>query len=142
MARLTRSWPIMIANSGQCSNKYKPNMSISLTTVGVEPIFAKPNHPQTKGKIERFFGVVRQMWLGEERMRVESDPSYTLDHLNADFQEWLEYYNGEKPHRSLHQSTPKKVYFDTNPRVYRPLESEINRALWLNTTTQRKVHEI
>jgi putative transposase len=34
-----------------------------LKTLGVEPIFARPHHPQTKGKIERWFGVVVQMWL-------------------------------------------------------------------------------
>jgi transposase InsO family protein len=110
-----------------------------LKTLGVEPIFAKPNHPQTKGKLERWFGVVRQMWLGEERLLVKNHPTYTLTEINRDFDLWLHFYNYEKPHRSLNGKTPVEVYFQTTPRISRPLETQVNWEIWLNTTTDRKV---
>ena len=110
-----------------------------LKTLGVEPIFARPHHPQTKGKLERWFGVVIQMFLVEERIKIKENPAMTMDDVNKDFAIWLHYYNYEKPHRSLHGKSPDQIYLETEPRVYRPLETLVNWDLWINTTSRRKV---
>lgn len=113
-----------------------------LKTLDIEPIFAKPSHPQTKGKLERWFGVVKQMWLGDERLQVQKSPDYTLTDLNADFNQWLQYYNYEKSHRSLpERGPPAKIYFRPGKRISRPLQTLVNWDLWLNTTAERKVNK-
>ena len=63
----------------------------------------------------------------------------TMDNVNKDFAIWLHYYNYEKPHRSLHGKSPAQIYLETEPRVYRPLETLVNWDLWINTTSRRKV---
>lgn len=111
-----------------------------LENLGIKPIFAKPKHPETKGKLERWFGTVKQMFLGEARFKVKNDPSYTLSDLNLMFKKWVDWYNTEKPHRSLPGNNPPvKRYFDTEHRIFRPLKANVNWKRWLHEIEQRKV---
>lgn len=94
-----------------------------LEVLGVQPIFARPSHPQTKGKLERWFGTVRSGFLTEARLAVERDPAMDLGTFNALFQEWLRRYNWDTPHRSLSgHCPPAEVYFNEEKRVNRPLQ--------------------
>ena len=81
---------------GELGTKYTRLLEI----LNIIPIFAKPNHPQTKGKLERWFGTVKQMFLGEARFKVKQIPDYTLTEFNQIFKNWVDWYNTEKPHRS------------------------------------------
>ena len=121
---------------GELGTKY----SKLLEALGIKPIFARGYHPETKGKIERWFGTVIQMYLPEARVLIKHHPKYSLKDFNQNFKEWVEWYNTEKPHWSLPQkSPPNKLYFDTPGRVFRPLKVMVKWDKWLHESNQRKV---
>jgi len=123
---------------GELGTKYTKLLEI----LNIKPIFAKPNHPQTKGKLERWFGTVKQMFLGEARFKVKQNPDYTLTDFNQIFKNWVEWYNTEKPHRSMPGNNPPiKRYFDTEDRFFRPLQANVNWNRWLHEIEQRKVNK-
>jgi transposase InsO family protein len=111
-----------------------------LERLNIKPIFASPYHPQTKGKLERWFGVVIQSCLLELRYFVECHPECNLPTLNQEFQKWVRWYNTEKSHRSLpHRCTPQQVFQDEMKRIYRPVQTQMDWEEWLNTKTIRRV---
>lgn len=68
---------------GELGTKYTRLLKI----MDINPIFARPNHPQTKGKLERWFGTVKQMFLIEAHHKVEIDPTMSLAEFNRSFKE-------------------------------------------------------
>ena len=111
-----------------------------LKMTGVEPIFSKPYHPQSKGKLERFFGTVKTSFLSEARFQVEKDPSISLPGFNEMLGKWINWYNNEKPHRSLPgRGSPAGVYFSSEKRVHKPLKVEMNWHRWFLVEGTRKV---
>jgi transposase InsO family protein len=113
-----------------------------LKALGIQPIYARPHHPQTKGKVERWFGTVLQQFYPEELARVNGNPGESLAGLNHSFGEWVAWYNTQKPHRSLPGNVPPFKIFSEKPgRIYRPLESPVNWARYLSEATQRKVRK-
>jgi len=113
-----------------------------LNHLGIEPIYAKAHHPQTKGKLERWFGTVLQQFYPDALARIKSATSMSLAELNSLFMEWVEWYNTQKPHRSLPGNrTPIDVFINKNPRVHRPLETPVNWARYLSDISQRKVRK-
>ena len=68
----------------------------------IQHIFIRPYHPQSNGKIERWFG----SYKGEfPRMNYEK----VYDCLS-----WVKYYNFERIHQSLNYETPAHVYLGVN----------------------------
>jgi transposase InsO family protein len=121
---------------GELGTKY----SQLLYYLDVEPIFARPHHPETKGKIERWFGTVRQMFLVEARHKVKKEPTCTLTEFNQMFKKWVHWYNTEKRHYGLHEmGAPAQIYFNTKDRVFRPLQTEVSWKKWLYEVETRKV---
>jgi transposase InsO family protein len=111
-----------------------------LEHLDVKPIFAKPHHPQTKGKLERWFGTVKQMFLVEARHQVKQSENYTLTEFNAMFNVWLHWYNTKKTHRGLpNRCPPAQMYFGRENRIYRPLKATVKWERWLHEVQQRKV---
>jgi putative transposase len=110
-----------------------------LTFLGVKAIFSRPRHPQSKGKLERWFGTVAGSFLLEARAKVAATPAMALGDFNALFGEWLAWYNTQKSHRSLpRRQVPAKAYF-ASPRVSRPLEGLVDWNQWINAYFQRRV---
>jgi transposase InsO family protein len=123
---------------GELGTKYTRLLEI----LNIKPIFAKPNHPQTKGKLERWFGTVKQMFLGEARFIIKQHTNYTLTDFNQLFKDWVDWYNTKKPHRSLPgNSPPIKRFLDTENRIFRPLQAKVNWKRWLHEIEQRKVNK-
>lgn len=60
-----------------------------LENLDIKPISSKPRHPETKSKLERWFGTVKQMFLGEARLKVKSNPTTTLTNFNQMFKDWV-----------------------------------------------------
>ncbi|MHA1456410.1 MAG: DDE-type integrase/transposase/recombinase [Promethearchaeota archaeon] len=121
---------------GELGTKY----SKLLEVLGIKPIFARSYHPETKGKIERWFGTVIQMFLLEARVFINQHPEYSLKDFNHKFNEWVDWYNTSKPHWSLPQkTTPNKIYFETPDRIFRPLTVKVKWDKWLHESDQRKV---
>ena len=113
-----------------------------LENLDITPIFAKPHHPQTKGKIERWFGTVKQMFLVEARNQVKNESNSSLADFNQKFKKWVDWYNNEKTHRSLlNNGPPAKIFFDPKNRFFRPLKAKVNWNRWLYDLAQRKVNK-
>ena len=123
---------------GELATKY----SRLLKSLGIKPLFARPYHPQTKGKLERWFRTVIQMFLIEARFYIKNNPECTLADLNRMLEEWVKWYNTEKSHRSLpNKCPPAKIFFETEDRIFRPLQAKVNWNRWLHELSQRKVNK-
>ena len=121
---------------GDLGSKYERLLKL----MDVEPIFARVRHPQTKGKLERFFGTVKTMFLSEARFQVKQDSAFNLARFNQIFQDWLDFYNTRHKHRGLpNRCSPSKVYFEKPDRIYRPLEVQVDWERWISQTSKRKV---
>jgi hypothetical protein len=72
---------------------------------GVRQKNGKPSHPQTQGKVERFWQTLKN-WL-----RAQPAQPATLAQLQALLDTFASIYNKRWPHRSLpHQATPATAY--------------------------------
>lgn len=113
-----------------------------LHLLDVAPIYSRPGHPTTKGKIERFFRTVAEMFVPEAQLAVEKNPDMTLADLNQMFKEWLAWYNCEKSHKELpHRCPPAKPFYGDQERVYRPLEAAVDWGRWVTKVQTRRVRK-
>lgn len=75
---------------------------------GVEHLLTAPRSPTTTGKVERF----------HRTMRTEFDTTRvftTLKTAQAALDEWVKYYNRERPHQSLGDATPASRFHTEGP---------------------------
>jgi transposase InsO family protein len=80
-------------------------LEAELRRLGVAQKNARPNHPTTCGKVERFQQTLKK-WLAAQ----PHQPS-TLAQLQALLEAFTDEYNQRRPHRSLpHRATPATVY--------------------------------
>ena len=96
----------------------------NLAALGCHSIASTPHHPQTCGKIERFWQTLKK-WL---RARETSNGPYrTLADLNRDLAEFAEHYNTRRPHRALGGRTPAAAFAATIKArpIGRPLASTV-----------------
>ena len=78
----------------------------NLAALGCQSIASSPYHPQTCGKIERFWQTLKK-WL---RARPAAK---TLDELNELLAQFRDFYNHQRPHRALRGATPAEVFIAT-----------------------------
>ncbi|MFW9987092.1 MAG: integrase core domain-containing protein [Candidatus Odinarchaeota archaeon] len=82
------------------------------------------------------------MFLEEARLTIKMNPEYTLPEFNQMFKKWVNWYNTEKPHRSLRgNNPPSKRYFNTENRIIRPLKANVNWKRWLYELERGKVNK-
>jgi transposase InsO family protein len=89
---------------------------------GIDHILTTPYSPTTTGKIERFHKTMR---LELDTRQVFKDLQTAQGALN----EWVEYYNEQRPHRSLDDATPASR-FQVGERQLRP-ESPQTADYWV-----------
>jgi transposase InsO family protein len=101
-----RDWglPAMVlSDNGSCFVSRKPDGVSSFTrtldALGIRTINARPYHPQTCGKIERFHQTLKA-WLHKHPLATNHRQ------LQAQLDEFLSFYNRQRPHRALHGLTP------------------------------------
>ena len=76
---------------------------------GIEHILTQPRSPTTTGKIERF----------HKTLRIEFDTRQVFKNLETaqeTLDEWVEYYNTQRPHRSLDDATPATRFKSSEPK--------------------------
>ena len=97
-------WPewILTDNAKYFGTAFAEN----LAALGVRIGHSRPYHPQTCGKVERFQQTLKK-WLAAH------DPAATLTELQELLDEFIDYYNNQRPHRSLGRRTPHAVWHNT-----------------------------
>jgi transposase InsO family protein len=88
---------------GTCSPVRWTKLRVWLLKLGVDVIYARPYHPQTKGKNERFHRTLKAEVLSMRTFRTSSE-------LQKAFDRWRHIYNNERPHQSLGQNVPASRY--------------------------------
>lgn len=90
---------------------------------GIEHLLTQPRSPTTTGKIERFHRSLRAEFLAEAR------PFTSLKTAQQALDEWVSYYNTQRPHRALGMATPAERFdagIDRAPA--RPREATADRG--------------
>lgn len=113
-------WEVIMAGIAECGI---PSMSLSdngivytgrfhghesafetnLRALGVQTINSTPSHPQTCGKIERFWQTLKK-WLKARQAAT------TIDELNAQLEQFRAFYNHQRRHRALAGATPATAF--------------------------------
>jgi transposase InsO family protein len=105
-----------LTDNGLCyTTKHRPDhrpaaFETNLAALGCQSIASTPYHPQTCGKIERFWQTLKK-WL--HAREATHGPYRTLATLNRDLAIFIEHYNTTRPHRALGGKTPATVYTAT-----------------------------
>jgi transposase InsO family protein len=92
----------------------------NLRTLGTRTINSAPFHPQTCGKIERFWQTLKK-WLHAQT------PPGTVAELNDQLETFRAFYNHHRPHRALRGMTPAEAFTatDTARPADRPLPAPV-----------------
>lgn len=85
---------------------------------GIEQIVARPRHPQTLGKIERFWGT---LW----RECLEAAVFVDLADARARIGHFIDWYNFHRPHSGIDSLAPADRFFGAAPEVLRTLRQQV-----------------
>ena len=116
-------WSVMIAGFTECGipamsltdngfvytgrlRGFESAFEANLRAVGTRTINSTPGHPQTCGKIERFWQTLKK-WL-----RARPAPA-TIAELNDLLEQFRIFYNHHRPHRALRGATPGEAFTAT-----------------------------
>lgn len=119
-------------------------LEIELGVLGVKFNHSRPYHPQTCGKVERFHQTQKK-WLAAQR------PATTVGILQHQLDRFADYYNNQRPHRSLQRKTPAQAYaarppaVATGPKIpahYRVRNDVIDRGGSITLRHNSKMHHI
>ena len=74
-----------------------------LAELGIKQKHSRPNHPTTCGKVERFQQTLKKWLRAQPRTNRRSQ-------LQTQIDEFVDYYNHQRPHRSIGRTTPAIAY--------------------------------
>ncbi len=112
------------------------NFELLCSSLAIKVISTKPYHPEGKGKIERFFETIERQFIPVARAKAEADPTYTLERLNADLQEFLETTYHVRTHTTT-KRTPRDMFVERDLR--RPMQP-ISITAFLEHRESRQVN--
>lgn len=81
----------------------------------VHHIRSQPHHPQTLGKIERFWKTLKEEFL--DRARFE-----TFEEAQERIKYWVKYYNHQRPHQGIDGVCPADRYFSVQKELKQVIE--------------------
>ncbi|UNB49966.1 IS481 family transposase [Mycolicibacterium sp. YH-1] len=130
-------WAVMLAGISECAvpamsltdngfmytgrlRGYESTFEANLRALGTRTINSTPYHPQTCGKIERFWQTLKK-WL-----RARRAPA-TVEALNDLLDRFRAFYNHHRPHRAHRGATPAEAFAATEAArpAARPLPAPI-----------------
>jgi transposase InsO family protein len=86
---------------------------------GIKQVVARPRHPQTLGKIERFWGTI---W----RECIESAVFVDLGDAQRRIGLFIDHYNFQRPHQGIDGLVPADRYFGAASEVRRTLQARVS----------------
>lgn len=107
-----------------------------LDTLQVLLIHSKPGRPQGRGKIERFFRTVREMFLRP----LDEGSLKSVEDLNARFRTWLESEYHRSPHRGIEGATPLEAWLEKARHIL-TIDPTVNLEEVFFHEITRKVHK-
>ena len=136
-------WSVMLAGIAECGVPlmslsdngstytgrlfgYEAAFEVNLRMLGVHTINSTPYHPQTCGKIERFWQTLKK-WLAAR------DPVATIAELNDLLDRFRHHYNHHRPHRALRGATPAEAFAATEPA--RPADRPLRAPVFVSRHT-------
>ncbi len=96
----------------------KSQFSRELEQQGIRQIISRPKHPQTLGKIERFWGT---LWRECLQRAVFLD----LEDARRRIGLFIDHYNFQRPHQGLDGLTPADRFFQAAPTVLQTLKERV-----------------
>jgi transposase InsO family protein len=96
----------------------KSQFSRELEQQGIRQIVSRPKHPQTLGKIERFWGT---LWRECLQRAVFLD----LEDARRRIGLFIDHYNFQRPHQGLEGATPADRFFHAAPTVLATLQERV-----------------
>ena len=87
----------------------------------VHHIRSQPHHPQTLGKIERFWKTIWDEFLGRAQFE-------TFESARERIRLWVQYYNHKRPHQSLEGLCPADRFF----AIQKPMREALERGMQEN----------
>jgi transposase InsO family protein len=85
---------------------------------GIKQVVARPRHPQTLGKIERFWGT---LW----RECIETAVFLDLEDARRRIGHFIDHYNFHRPHQGIEGLVPADRFFGAETEVRRKIEERI-----------------
>jgi transposase InsO family protein len=96
----------------------KSQFTRELQQQGIRQVVSRPKHPQTLGKIERFWGT---LWRECLQRAVFLD----LEDARRRIGLFIDYYNFRRPHQGLEGLTPADRFFQAAPAVLQTLKERV-----------------
>jgi len=101
-----------------CTWRGRSRFSKECERLGINQIVSRPRHPQTLGKIERFWGT---LWRDFLQAAVFLD----LEDARRRIGLFIDHYNFQRPHRSLDGLVPADRFFGVAPTVMASMKSRL-----------------
>lgn len=108
---------------------FDADFEANLRALGTRTVNSSPRHPQTCGKIERFWQTLKK-WL-----RARPAPA-TVAELNTLLVQFRDYYNHHRPHRALRGATPAEAFTATDKA--RPAQHPMPAKVFISRHTVGK----
>lgn len=86
--------------------------------LGIRQVVARPRHPQTLGKIERFWGT---LWRGLLQRAIFVDLEDARQRIGC----FIDHYNLHRPHQALEGLVPADRFFEAAPQVKEALKARV-----------------
>jgi len=84
----------------------------------IKHILARPRHPQTVGKTERFWQTLKDEILGGMAPRDLTDARLRVGHF-------IDFYNFRRPNRGIEKMVPADLFFEAKPEVKALLDKRV-----------------
>jgi transposase InsO family protein len=120
-------------------------LEVECLALGITTKHARPYHPQTCGKVERFHQTLK-------KFLAKQDPAESKKQLQAQLDRFVAYYNEVRPHRSLNRRTPiaafrsRETVSPQGPRIdvtgYRLRRDKVGRGGTVTLRHDGRLHHI
>jgi len=96
----------------------KTEFEETLARLGIQHIRSRPQHPQTLGKVERFWKTLWDEFLGRTVFAHVADAQHRFEHF-------ISHYNFQRPHQGIDGLVPADRYFGAASAVKKTLAARV-----------------